>query len=124
MPFAGIVNAVTRIELKSCPGGYVDLIRMTYGQKLERQDLMKLSLEMGNKSKDLKGEMALANKLATQKDFINCIVSHNLEKDENGTPFNFSDLADFNVLDPRIGEEIDKAINKLNNFEDSDSGNE
>ena len=106
MAFAGVSATTIRVDLKSCPGGFVELRRMTYGEKLERQNEMKLSLELG-KGKDLRGEMAMANKAATQRDFKNCIMSHNLEKDTNGTPFDFSNPYDVLLLDPRVGEEID-----------------
>ncbi len=124
MPFAGVGTETERHELKSLPGAFVVLRRMTFGEKLTRQDLIKLSLEMGGKSKDIKGEMAMANKKATQMDFANCIVDHNLEKDENGTRFNFSNFDEFSSLHPRVGEEIDKLINAMNNFEDTEEGNE
>ena len=123
MAFAGVSATTIRVDLRSCPGGFVELRRMTYGEKLERQNEMKLSLELG-KGKELRGEMAMANTAATQRDFKNCIMSHNLEKDTNGTPFDFSNPYDVLLLDPRVGEEIDREINKLNNFEDSDEGNE
>lgn len=123
MPFAGVSTTTERIELKTLQGAFVELRRMSYGEKLARQDMIKLSLDMG-KGKDLKGEMAMANKHATHLDFMNCIVHHNLEKDENGTLFNFKDFNDFINLDPRVGEEIDKHISEMNNFEDSDEGKE
>lgn len=122
MPFAGLNNGTERFDLKSLPGAYVELRRMSYGQKLARQDLIRLSVEMG-KGKDMKGEMAMANKLATKMDFANCIAAHNLEKDDNGTLFNFN-TDSLDMLDPRVGEEIDKYINQMNNFEDTDEGNE
>ncbi len=123
MPFAGVSTATEHFDLKTVEGGFVELRRMTYGEKLTRQDMVKLSLEMG-KGKDIKGEMAMANKMVTHSDFMNCIIAHNLEKDENGTPFNFRDYNDFIRLDPRVGEEIDKLINSMNNFEESDEGKE
>ena len=123
MPFAGVSTATEHFDLKTVEGGFVELRRMTYGEKLTRQDMVKLSLEMG-KGKDIKGEMAMANKMVTHSDFMNCIIEHNLEKDKNGTPFNFRDYNDFIRLDPRVGEEIDKLINSMNNFEESDEGKE
>ena len=123
MPFAGVSTATEHFDLKTVEGGFVELRRMTYGEKLARQDMVKLSLEMG-KGKDIKGEMAMANKMVTHSDFMNCIIEHNLEKDKNGTPFNFRDYNDFIRLDPRVGEEIDRLINSMNNFEESDEGKE
>jgi hypothetical protein len=47
------------------------------------------------------------------------VVDHNLE-DADGRKLDFRNLADFDNLDPRIGEEIGKLLDELNNFEDED----
>lgn len=121
MPFAGTSIEVVRRELTTCPGAWVEIRRMTYGQKLERQNMLKLGIEMNSRSKDVKGELAMANKEATYLDFKNCIVDHNLFKDAEETQkINFSSRMDIDFLDPRVGEEIDKYLNELNNFEESD----
>lgn len=121
MPKATVSLTTERFELKSLPEGYVVLKRMSYGDKLYRLDMMKLSLEMNSKSKDIVGEMAMGNQKVTQYEFINCIVEHNLE-DENGQPLNFANEVHFKTLDPRIGEEINTLIEKMNNFSE-DEGN-
>jgi len=121
MPFAGTSIEVSRHELKSLPGAWVDVRRMTYGQKLERQNMLKLGIEMNSRSKDVKGELAMANKEATYLDFKNCVVDHNLFKDEAETQkINFASRMDVDLLNPRVGEEIDRILNELNNFEEGD----
>lgn len=121
MPFAGTSVEVTRHDLKTVPGGWVEIRRMTYGQKLDRQNMLKLGIEMNSRSKDVKGELAMANKEATYLDFRNCIIDHNLFKDqEELQKINFASRLDIDFLDPRVGEEIDTILNKLNNFEESD----
>lgn len=111
----------TREELKTLPGGYVVLKRLTYGEKLQRRAMVSgMKIRGGGKSKDFEGEMNLVNEQATLFDFQRCIVEHNLEKDDNGTLLNFSNIQDIRVLDPRVGEEIDELLNKLNNFEDDE----
>ena len=119
MPKAYSVSDTVREELKSCDGGFVVLKRMTYGDKLERQEIVKMSIQI-NSGKDAVGEMAMASKKATYLEFANCIVEHNLEKDDNGTLFNFKNAADVDALDPKVGEEIDSLITEMNNF-DSDA---
>jgi len=37
-----------------------------------------------------------------------------------GTPFNLSSRTDVDFLDPRVGDEISKLIDELNNFEDGE----
>lgn len=111
------LNPEDKIELKSCPEGYIVLRRMTYGQKLDRmKHVGKLSVEMGGRGRSARGEMEMLQKASTLYDFKSCIVDHNLE-DESGTKLNLGAEHDINRLDPRIGEEISVLIDKLNNFE-------
>lgn len=112
-------------ELKTCPGGYVTLRRLTYGQKLDRmKHVGKLSVDMRGKGKSTRGEMEMLQKASTVYDFKMCIVDHNLE-DENGNKLNLQLERDIDRLDPRIGEEISDLIDELNNFEveDDELGN-
>lgn len=114
-----------RHELKSCPGGYVEARRLTYGEKLQRRAMVSnMKFEGGKKrSRDFAGEMQLVNEQATAFDFQRCIVDHNLYKDDaEEVKFNFQSISDIQELDPRIGEEIDTFLSDLNNFED-DEGN-
>jgi hypothetical protein len=109
-------------DLKSAPpDGFVELRRMTYGQVVQRRAMMKLSVETSGKSKDFKGEMAMASHQITIFEFKNCIVNHNLEKTD-GVKLQLGNPVDFDSLDPRVGQEIEKYIGEMNNFEDDDSG--
>ena len=121
MPFAGAVTDTIHIDLKSVEGGWVELRRMTYGQKLQRQSEAKLGIDMSSKSKDIKGELAMVTKKAIYDEYKNCVVDHNLFKDfEETAKFNFANPQDVDFLDPRIGEEINKHISDLNNFEETE----
>lgn len=122
MPKAVIgVNDTTKQDLKSLPGGYVILRRMSYMQSIERQSLMKLTFA-GKTSKDFAGEMALGSVEIQKFEFAHCVIEHNLEKDDEGTLLNLSNSADLAILDPRVGQEIQQLIEKQNNFEDEDLG--
>lgn len=120
MPKATVNTTDTeRFELKTCQGGYIELRRMSYGQVVQRRALMKLEFVSQGKGKDVQGEMAMASEKITRFEFDHCIVDHNLE-DEAGRKLNLSAPVDFAKLDPRIGQEIEDLIGKMNNFEDEE----
>lgn len=115
-----------RKELKSLAGAFVVLRRMTYGQIVDRRALMKLSVSGNQKDKNsIQGEMAMANRQITIFEYRHCVVDHNLEKEVNGATvkLNLGDAEDMNLLDPRVGQEIEQYINDMNNFEDEDQEN-
>ena len=122
MPRAVVTTETVRKELKTCPEGFVELKPMTYGQMVHRRSMLKLSFTSSKNSKDFTGEMAAANKEITMLEFATCIVDHNLE-DENGTKLNLASPVDFARLDPRVGQEIEKLISELNNFDEDDQEN-
>ena len=129
MPIATSNNQETEShDLKTCPGAFIKVRRLTYGEKLQRQAMVSnFRINASGKSKDFQGEMNLVNEQATLFDFQRCIVDHNLEKpsssDGVAVKLNFGDVNDIRLLDPRIGEEIDTIISKMNNFEEDDEGN-
>jgi hypothetical protein len=118
------IEDTQRKELKSAPpDGFVVLRRMNYGEVIQRRTMVKLSVESSGGKKDFRGEMAMASREVARFEFANCIVDHNLE-DDNGNKLNLANEVDFSRLHPRIGQEIDKYISEMNNFEeDEDLGN-
>lgn len=131
MPVATVIAGTTEIvQLKTCPpDGYVVIRRMTYGEKMDRMEMSgKLSIRSNKQDKDAVGEINMMNKRAQMWEFANLIIEHNLErqdvKDGPTRPINFKSQDDVQRLDPRIGEEIAAALDKLNNFEeDEEVGN-
>ena len=120
MPVATVkLEDVERHELKSCPGGYVRLRRMTYGQSLERRTMMKLSFTTQKGKKNLEGELAMANRRVQIYEFQKCVVEHNLT-DDMERPLNLTDPVVLDRLDPRVGQEIEQLISDMNNFEDDE----
>jgi urease gamma subunit len=112
------------IKLKSLPDGIVTLRRMSYGQKLTRQEqAVKMSMEQEKGKRSGKMNMDMLQHAATVFDFRACIVSHNLE-DAAGQLLNLTQVQVIDSLDPRVGEEIAENINRMNNFEEDleDSG--
>ena len=108
-----------RLELKSLPEGYVVLRRMTYGQIVQRRALSKMSMAMEKGSRSLAAEMAMSSKEITLFEFAHCIVEHNLE-DAEGRTLNLSSEKDFAKLDPRVGQEIEFKIAKMNDTDIDD----
>lgn len=119
MPSA-VVNftATEEYRLKTLPGGFVKLRRLSYGQKLERQS-MAMQTQIAGEGKKASMEMTMMQQVVTAFEFKNCIADHNLE-DEQGTKLDFRKKENVFRLDPRIGEEIETYIDKMNNFEEGD----
>jgi len=123
---AAVVNmsSTERFDLKSAPpDGYVVLRKMTYGQKLVRQqNAMKIQMEMqrGRKSGNTKANMEMESLQTTITDFRNCVIEHNLT-DDGGQLLNLATEFDVSRLDPRVGEEISTYIDQMNNFEDEEA---
>lgn len=116
MPRATVVVDNQRFELKSCPEGYVTIRRMTYGEKLNRQEDM---MNMQTSTKDDNMKISIMARKVALEDFKNLVIEHNLT-DENDNLLNFKNAADVLKLDPRIGDEIGGYIDSLNSFEESD----
>lgn len=123
MPAAVVnIEEVQHNELKSLPGAFVDLRRMSYGQIVARRAMTTLSVEAKRGAKSVTGELAMASSEVSQFEFKTCIVDHNLE-DQNGQKLNFGNPVDFARLDPRVGQEIEKLISDMHDFENDSEGN-
>lgn len=120
MPKATLdLNDTKRFELKSLPEGFVVLKRMTYGQKLQRQEMaMQMSLS-GSSEKDFGGALQMSQQAVAEFEFASCVVEHNLE-DGEGTTLDFKNPINVRTLDPMVGEEIATYIDKMNTFVESD----
>lgn len=123
MPRATVSHDTKRIELKTCPGGFVELRTLTFHEMNTRQDIatrMYQEQTTGKKkAKDVetvRGYFEIMNVAVTEYEFRNCIVEHNLE-DENGELIDFTRPMQSWRLDPKIGQEIDRAIEELNQLD-------
>ena len=121
MPRATVSNDTERFELKSCDKAFVVLKRLTYGQLLERREMSTQMLLQGGGQGGGQGELKVVQRAVAEFEFRNCIADHNLE-DESGELLNFTRPATAMSLDPRIGEEIGRLIDEMNQFE-ADQGN-
>ncbi len=128
MPKATPSTEPVHVALKTCPGGFVDLLRMSYGQKTTRAEMAMSTAMKGDPTKkggdDVELVMAIAQTATTLFEFNHCVVDHNLyEDDEERVKLDFKSPNILDKLDPRIGEEIALEIGKLNNYEEVDQGN-
>lgn len=121
MPNAQKLETTDRKELTSLEEGFVVLKRMSYGESVQRRAMMKLSFATGGSgnNKDFQGEMAMASVEIQIYEFQKCIVDHNLE-DAGGNKMNFQDKRTLDILDPKIGGEIEALISKMNDFDSED----
>lgn len=109
-----------RINLKSLEGAYVRLKSMPFGKKLERRDKatrMSMMMEAENRKKGKKDEptevkLDILNRWSTAFDFAQCIGEHNLT-DDNNKPLDLSNPDVLDILDPRVGTEIEALIADL-----------
>jgi len=128
MPRATVdVSSTTRFPLETCPGdgteepGYVELRKLSYGQVLARRDMgAKMAVEgMGGRSsrvEDMKVTTEMIQQKVTEYEFKHAIAGHNLT-DHTGRKLNFGNPRDIEALDPRVGAEIAKLIDDMNDWD-------
>lgn len=114
MPVGTVARNAERFELKTLPEAYVVVRRMSYGEKLERQDeILSMRTQKGSDGLDI----SMMNKKAALRDFGRLVVEHNIT-DESERVLNFKDAKDVVALDPRVGEEIGNYIDSINSYEE------
>jgi len=129
MPRATInLEETFHYDLKTLPsdngsmGGFVELRRLSYHQMMQRRDIAaKIGWEerrtTGKKNAvgedTIKAMMEVMNVATMEYEFRHSIVGHNLE-DSSGRLLDFSNPESYRNLDPKIGAEIGKYIDDLN----------
>jgi hypothetical protein len=108
-------NSYTRFDLKSAPpDGYVMLRPLSYGMKLTRRtNSSRMMMEAGTTQMTLE----TLEEWTTQFDFKNCIGDHNLQNADESL-IDFGNAVGWKLLDPRVGSEIERHINSLNEEDD------
>lgn len=116
MPVGTKKKDTQREELKSLEGAFVELRQLSYDEMLERRDgATKMLMERGDGASDGRMAVQIANKWSNYYTFPRCIVDHNIT-DENEVLLDFSKPDKvFKILDPRVGQEIERLIDTLNN---------
>jgi hypothetical protein len=126
MPKATVSTEATRYDLKTLPGGFVELKALPFGKMLERREKasrMSMDQQAGNRrNANQRINFDLMQRWARNYEFQHCIVDHNLE-DDDGNKLNFSLAGTLDILDPKIGAEIEGYIDDLNQEEEEDLEN-
>ena len=124
MPRATVSTEAVRKDLKSCPGGYVMLKQLSFGDMLKRRDRAARYTSLQANGAQGNIQIDILNEFSRLHDFPRCVIDHNLE-DEEGKKLDFSEhmiKMTLEVLDPRIGSEIEGYIDEMNqeNIETAD----
>lgn len=116
------ITETEHCPLKTCPpDGFVDLRQLTYGEYMKRRD-MATQMSIKGTDRQQRNEQLDISMLQAETqfyEFSKCIVEHNLE-DASGRKLNFKSRQDFDNLDPKIGQEIDSYISKMNQWEETE----
>lgn len=130
MPKATVDPSAERFNLKTCPGGYVELRTLNFHEMQVRSDIAGRAyreVKMTNKNRPQTQEeierayFESMNVAVTEFEFRNCITDHNLFVDEAETQ-----LIDFTKpmhswkLNPKIGQEISDLITKLTQIDEEE----
>jgi hypothetical protein len=113
------IQNLHHFDLKSLPEGYVKLRRMSYGQRLERdQMMMDMQMEMQGKKSGggMSAKVDMMQKKVAAFEFAACIAEHNLT-DENDSPLDFKRAEHVAILDALVGQEIGERINEIHDVE-------
>lgn len=101
---------IKRYDLEEAPGAWVEIRRLTGGEKTERID-SSLSYVPNPTGKD-DGEAHINQTKLRAYDFKTAITDHNLV--HQGRKLNFSDPKDVALIDPFISDEISDLIDEHN----------
>ena len=125
MPRATVTQETVRRELRSCPGGFVELRTLSFHEMNMRQEMaarvyqeekVPKKGQKRERAETVRGYFEIMNVAVTEYEFRNCITDHNLE-DENGMGLDFTQPMRAWRLDPKIGQEIGRYIDELNQFD-------
>lgn len=125
MPKATVSHETHKYDLRTCPGGFVELRQLSYYEMMHRRDIAskmftEQKVQTGRSrqrqaavEETIRAQYEIMNVAIMEFEFKNCIVDHNLE-DDNGAKLDFNNPLTFRMLDPKIGEEIGRLIDDLN----------
>lgn len=111
--------------------GYVRLRPLPYGMRLEMRDrASRMFMEQNEARKGRKGRVAQEEKTKFEIETVQrsskafemgyCIGEHNI-LDANDRLLDFSDPRTLDILDPRVGAEIEELLDELNGEETDES---
>lgn len=137
MPKATVDPGTHHYDLKTCPGGYVELRTLSFHEMEMRKDIAgrmyqeeKVSRARQGKRTNINDDEEVMrayfesmNVKVTEFEFRACVIDHNLYVDDAETQkIDFTKPMHTWKLDPKIGEEIGKYIAELTQMDEDDIG--
>lgn len=134
MPKATVDPGTHHYELKTCPGGFVELRTLSFHEMEMRKDIAGRMYQeekvtrarqgkRGDDEEVMRAYFESMNVKVTEFEFRNCIVDHNLFVDDAETQkIDFSKPMHTWKLNPKIGEEISKYVTELTQIDEEDIG--
>lgn len=122
-PVVEFDNSPTRHELKSAPGGWVELRTPSHAEVLRRQGML-MTMRMQVTAKKRSEGMVLLDKdnlTLAAYDYKTCVVRHNLRR-KGGRLFDLSNPVELQSLSTQVGQELDNLIGKLMEFDEDEEG--
>src|SRR5262245_9652619 len=123
MPNATVSQEAIKYSLKSLDGAWVELRQLPFGKMLIRRDKATRMLQeldpRATRESTFKVQIDILNEWGRRFDFKECIVDHNLE-DSSGAKLDFGNPITLDILDPRVGAEIEAYIDELNGENEQD----
>lgn len=120
MPDGTVSQETYRRELKTLPGGFVELRQLPYHDMLVRRDKGSIaSMEQQQTAKkrgqELPAKLMIESLQTWERDYMfkNCIKDHNIT-DKEGVLLDFNSPMALKMLRPDIGMEIERYIDDLN----------
>jgi len=128
MPRASVDPTIHHKELRTVPGGYVDLRVLSFHEMEMRKDIAgRMYREVSENDDEVSEEEAMRayfeamNVAVTTFEFRNMIVEHNLYLDDEETQkIDFRKPMHTWKLDPKVGEEISMLIDGLTKLAEED----
>jgi hypothetical protein len=109
--------APVEYTLQTCPGGFVKLRRMSYGELLTSQDMAyQVSVKESKDGGDPEAGVNVTQAKIFEYQFRTCILDHNLD-DEHGRRLRFESPEAVHSLDSNIGQEINAQIEKMHRWD-------
>lgn len=117
-----VTRKTEKFDLKTVDGGWVEIRRMTHGEKQKRRSFNSKMKVNAKSRRDIESEIETFNAQAENFDLQSCVVDHNLTymADEVEQQLDFRNSVHVAMIDGIVVEEIATLIDKVNNFEDDE----
>jgi hypothetical protein len=116
IPRATVSLVPQTFDFKTCPGGWVKLRRMSYGELMNSQDLAyQVQMKQNEDTNDPEASLTLSRMVVEEFQIRTCVLDHNLE-DDRGRKLNFASPQDVHSLDANIGQELSGMVADIHDW--------